>query len=97
MRIASKPFHGEPILADSDGGQIANFRLQTFFDEIEERLNTNLLGDVVQLPVYTVLTLPDASLHQGGQVFVSNETGGAVTAFSDGLDWRRTTDRAVVS
>lgn len=30
-------------------------------------------------------------------VFVTDETGGAVLAFSDGTDWRRCTDRAVVS
>jgi hypothetical protein len=30
-------------------------------------------------------------------VYVSNETGGAVIAFSDGTNWRRVTDRAVVS
>ena len=46
---------------------------------------------------YTVATLPDASLWTNTVIFVSDETGGAVTAFSDGTDWRRTTDRAVVS
>ncbi len=30
-------------------------------------------------------------------VFVTDENGGAVPAFSDGSDWRRVTDRAVVS
>jgi hypothetical protein len=33
----------------------------------------------------------------GGFIFVTDETGGAVTAFHDGTNWRRTTDRAVVS
>lgn len=46
---------------------------------------------------YTVATLPTASSYEGGIVYVSDETGGAVMAFSDGADWRRTTDRAVVS
>lgn len=39
----------------------------------------------------------DPSLWEGAQVYVSNESGGAVIAFSDGSDWRRVTDRAVVS
>jgi hypothetical protein len=45
---------------------------------------------------YTVAALPNAA--QPGQViFVGNESGGAVLAFSDGTNWRRVTDRAVVS
>ena len=32
-----------------------------------------------------------------GLVFVTDETGGAVPAFSDGTVWRRVTDRVVVS
>jgi hypothetical protein len=49
------------------------------------------------LPTYTVAGLPAAALHTRGAVYVSNETGGAVIAFSDGTNWRRVTDRAVVS
>ncbi len=30
-------------------------------------------------------------------IFVNDEVGGAVLAFSDGTNWRRVTDRAVVS
>lgn len=30
-------------------------------------------------------------------IFVSNESGGAVPAFSDGTNFRRVTDRAIVS
>ena len=30
-------------------------------------------------------------------IYVSNESGGAVIAFSDGTNWRRVTDRAVIS
>ena len=47
---------------------------------------------------YTVATVPSATaLGAGSQIYVSNETGGAVLAFSDGTNWRRVTDRAVVS
>lgn len=46
---------------------------------------------------YTVATVPDAALWVGALIYVSDETGGAVPAFSDGTDWRRVTDRAVVS
>lgn len=47
------------------------------------------------LPSYTVATLPTGTT--GGMILVTDETGGAVPAFYDGTDWRRVTDRAVVS
>lgn len=51
----------------------------------------------VALTSYTVGGgLPSAS-PAGQMIFVSDESGGAVPAFSDGTDWRRVTDRAVVS
>ncbi len=45
---------------------------------------------------YTVTTLPSPTV-TGQTIFVSNEAGGAVLAFSDGANWRRVTDRAIVS
>jgi len=52
--------------------------------------------DQLVLPSYTVSTLPSASV-AAQLVYVSDETGGAVLAFSDGTNWRRITDRAIVS
>lgn len=53
------------------------------------------------LTKYTVAAsttpLPDATKFIGAQIYVSDETGGAVPAFSDGTNWRRVTDRAIVS
>ena len=46
---------------------------------------------------YTVASLPSAGSIAGAMVYVSDESGGAVMAFSDGTNWRRVTDRAVVS
>lgn len=46
---------------------------------------------------YTVAGVPAANAAAGQIIYVSNETGGAVLAFSDGTNWRRVTDRAVVS
>ena len=50
-----------------------------------------------QLQVLTVATLPTASTWRGAIVAVSNETGGFTIAFSDGTNWRRVQDRAIVS
>lgn len=45
---------------------------------------------------YTVGTLPSAAT-AGQMIYVSDESGGAVIAFSDGTNWRRVTDRNIVS
>jgi len=49
------------------------------------------------LPSYTVLTLPDVVAYARVMIYVSDETGGPVPAFSDGTNWRRVTDRNIVS
>ncbi|WP_417309255.1 DUF2793 domain-containing protein [Devosia sp.] len=46
---------------------------------------------------YTLATLPAASAGAGQIILVADEAGGPVLAFSDGTNWRRVTDRAVVS
>lgn len=49
------------------------------------------------LPSYTVAGVPSAATWTRGLIYVSNETGGAVPAFSDGTNWRRVTDRAIIA
>lgn len=49
------------------------------------------------LPTYTVATVPSAATYARGLIYVSNETGGATVAFSDGTNWRRVQDLAIVS
>ena len=51
----------------------------------------------LKLASYTVATAPTASLWEGAIIYVSNESGGKVPAFSDGTNWRRYADRAVIS
>lgn len=91
-KITSKPDWGTTLI--EDGKPTVSF--QFFLDELEERLNANLLGAQVTLTSYTVATLPPVTEFPG-IIFVSDETGGAVPAFSDGLVWRRCTDRVIVS
>lgn len=51
-----------------------------------------------QLEVVTKATLTSASAAVAGRLlFIPDEAGGAVPAFSDGTNWRRVTDRAIVS
>lgn len=50
------------------------------------------------IPTSTVAALPTGrGLVPGATLYVSNESGGACLAFCDGTNWRRVTDRAIVS
>lgn len=49
----------------------------------------------LRLKSYTVSGVPTGSA--GDMIFVTDETGGAIPAFSDGTNWRRVTDRAIIS
>ncbi|GHE04278.1 hypothetical protein U879_00355 [Defluviimonas sp. 20V17] len=52
----------------------------------------------VRMGNFAVAALPDpVAAGAGAMLFVTDELGGAVPAFSDGAAWRRVTDRAVVS
>ena len=55
-----------------------------------------ILIDNGQLLSFTVATLPVATA-AARMIYVSDEAGGAVPAFSDGTNWRRVTDRVIVS
>jgi len=57
---------------------------------------TNLTASgTVSTGSYTVSTLP--AVGTGQLIFVTDETGGAIHCFSDGTNWRRLSDRAIVS
>lgn len=92
MDILSKPDHGVPLIADGK----ATPAFQIYLDEITTVLNDNLLGLRIQATIYTVATVPDATT-EAGIIYVSDDVGGGVLAFSDGTNWRRVTDRAVVT
>jgi hypothetical protein len=62
---------------------------------LDSRLDT--LEARPPLPSYTVAGAPTAVGAAGKLIYVTNETGGPVVAFSDGTAWRRVTDRAVIA
>ena len=65
---------------------------------LTESEHTALTGNSVSVPSTTVSGAPSASTEGAGAIiYVSDEVGGAVLAFSDGTNWRRVTDRAVIS
>lgn len=80
------------------GDIIANQLVQIDYNSAWDKFVCLGIGDSSQsngIPQFTVSTLPAVSDKR--LILVTNETGGAVTAFSDGTNWRRTTDRAIVS
>lgn len=70
--------------------------MQFFAREIESYVD-NRLRLPVRLPEFTVSTLPDAADFIRCWIYVGNESGGAIPAFSDGTNWRRASDRAIVT
>lgn len=91
-----------PITLDSDGtfpGEV--FGAGDYTVLVKDANGATLPGSVddveESLSSYTVATLPSASVNARLMIYVSDETGGAVPAFSDGTNWRRVTDRAIVS
>lgn len=63
-----------------------------------QKVSRVLFGqEPMPLVKYTVATVPDATQHEGFIIYVSDESGGSVIAFSDGTNWRRTTDRNIIS
>lgn len=65
--------------------------LQAALDAKQQR------GDPVILPEYTVATLPDVATFDNCAIIVSDEVGGRTIATSDGTNWRRVSDGAIVS
>jgi len=56
------------------------------------------LDGAARVGAFTVSTLPSASSNgEGSIIYVSDESGGATLAFSDGSNWKRVSDNQVVS
>lgn len=60
-----------------------------------EFLNRALLP--VKLPPYPKADMPNPATYNQCWIYVTDEAGGAMPAFSDGTNFRRCTDRAIVS
>lgn len=51
----------------------------------------------VQLPVYTVATVPAVASYTGGLIYVSDAASQACPCYSDGTNWRRVDTSAILS
>jgi hypothetical protein len=84
--------------ADQTNAEIlAAWEAATSLDDVNLFLKTGTraMTAPILLASYVVSGLPTATA--GGLIYVSNESGGPVIAFADGTNWRRVTDRAIVS
>ncbi len=88
MNFADQPQFGDQIV-DSEGRISPQHLL--FLKEIVRVL------EVLELASYTVAGAPAAADHANMLIYVSDETGGATIAFSDGTNWLRAQDRAIIS
>ena len=86
--IVDTPLAGD-IIVDKNGS--AQPQLQAFFESIERMINSGNQNS------YTVATVPDATQNESSIIYISDESGGKTTAFSDGTNWLRSYDRAIVS
>jgi hypothetical protein len=98
--LTTQPHHADAIGFIAQGENKVNISIPylNFIDDLVEKLNSKLFGNQITLDTYTVATLPTVpDVTAPGLIFVSDETGGAIPAFSDGTNWRRVSDRAIVS
>jgi len=91
-------FNSSSIAYDNGTSGLTATDVQAAVDELASEkadLAAPLFTSAPRVPTFTVATLPTATVQ--GIIYVSDESGGAVLAFADGTNWRRVTDRAVVS
>ncbi len=99
MDTAANWTTANPILSENEKGVESNTGLFKYGDGLQNWNDLEYFKPLlpVPLPVYTVVGVPDAEDYTNSWIMVSNETGGAVMAFSDGTNWRRSTDRNIIS
>jgi len=101
-----RPVNNTPSIPRPTGhrdlGALARFDadlVKMLFLELSEhaRAINQFAAPALPLNSYLVAEVPAAANSPNALIYVSDETGGGVPAFSDGINWRRVTDRAIVS
>lgn len=89
VRFINNAGNATPVL-EVQGGGVDVFKVQAN--------GYSTFGGPARLKSYTVSTVPNAAAAAAAAlIYVSDESGGAVPAFSDGTNWRRCSDRAIIS
>jgi len=94
---------GSGLTTYSPGGPVYTYIAGTGFVSTLSSAGLDVLGAAtattyIKPGSFTVLTVPSAAAAgAGAMIYVSDETGGAVLAFSDGTNWKRVTDRTTIA
>lgn len=86
-----------PTETKIEQGRRINKLWELWFSKLTKEVNAARGEEPLILPSYTVATVPDEATYINTMIYISDESGGAVPAFSDGTNWRRVTDRAIIS
>ena len=89
--ITSKPDWGSILIEKGQASEV----FQSFLDDLNIALNAGNFA--VSIPAYAVADVPTASSYTDSAIIVTDEAGGRTIATSDGTNWRRVSDGAVVS
>jgi hypothetical protein len=87
--IIAIPDHGSQLVDDAG-------RARSGFQILLDGLGLSLNSDRQELNAYTVATVPPAEKAYGF-IMVTDESGGAVPAYTDLTNWRRVSDGAIIS
>jgi hypothetical protein len=85
--IVDTPVVGQKV-TDNDS---LTAQMQSLLESYELAINSGKMNE------YTVATVPDATKNTGSSIMVTDESGGYTQAFSDGTNWRRVQDRAIIT
>lgn len=95
-KISSRPHYSIPLGEVENGVVSISTEWQSYFDDLDFSINL-FLGDSLVLEQYTVATVPIASDNFLGIIGVTDEVGGATPAWSDGTNWLRFKDGAIIT
>jgi hypothetical protein len=70
---------------------------QQLADDVSRELRVRAKGLPVVLASFVKTDLPDPARWANSWIYVSNATGGAVPAFSNGTNWLRSDTSAIIS
>ena len=97
MTITVQQYEPRRINFTDDRAYLEAKKQAEAFNQLLDDLLDFFLKDIPYVPTYTVATVPTVGDTPRGIIYVSDETGGATLAFSDGTNWRRVQDRAIVA
>jgi hypothetical protein len=95
-KTSGRPHHSIPFGTAENGVVTISDEWQAYIDTLDFSINL-FLGDSLILEKYTVATVPPAEDNALGIIGITDEVGGQTPAWSNGTDWLRFSDGAVIT